>query len=91
MNKQETLKDQLLKRLLVMSQRVRKGHVAPEIMGDYNGILVSLNDDLGLDLRALSIKFGEQDVVPPGLRHADDHRPLDVVEQARCLVNGDIF
>ena len=91
MSKLQTLKEESLKRLLIMSQQVRKEDCPPEIMGEYNGILHKLNDELGLDIRALSVKFGEQSVIPPSLRHADDKRPLDVAEQAKCFVPGDLF
>jgi hypothetical protein len=92
MSEADKLKDQLLQALLQLWQAAREGHVGLNITGEYNRILVIAHDQLGLDIRDLSVTEGERNIAL--FRHADDpvsRRPLTPEEWNRCLMDGDAF
>jgi hypothetical protein len=84
------LKGQLLRRLLLLREATLKDNVSPAATGEFNLVLVLINDQLNLDIRNLSIKFGEH-IIPSPPRHADDHRIVTVEEQSKFFADGNMF
>lgn len=92
MSDADKLKDRLLKTLLQLREGSREGHVGLNITGEFNRLLVIAHEQLGLDMRGLSVTEGERNIAL--FRHADDpviHRPITVEEMNRCLMDGDAF
>lgn len=92
MSEADELKDQLLNRLLSLRQASREASVGGNIIGEFNLILVVANDQLGFDMRDLSVNEAERNLHP--LRHADDpihSRPLTVEEMAQARMDGNVF
>lgn len=92
MSEATKLKDQLLKRLLVLRQSAREGEVGLNITGEFNLVLVIANDQLGCDLRDLSVKEDERRIAL--FRHSDDpvsQRPITAEESTHCLMDGNAF
>lgn len=92
MSDADNLKHQLLQALLQFREASREGHAGLNITGEYNRVLVIAQDQLGVDMRGLSVTEGERNIAL--FRHADDpvtHRPLTPEERNRCLMDGDAF
>lgn len=92
MSAADKLKDQLVTRLLRLRQGARENSVGLDVTGEFNAILVVANDQLGFDMRDLSVKEGERNIHP--LRHADDPvhaRTLTVAEMGQARMDGNAF
>jgi hypothetical protein len=85
------LKAESLKRLSSVRDRTTKGDVNPALLGEFMLILVGIKNELGLDLMRLGA-IGEKDrIQPPGLRQANDPRPITTDDYGKFLVRGDVF
>ena len=92
MSDADKLKDQLLQALLHLANGSREGHVALNITGEFNRILLIAHDQLGMDIVGLSVTEDECNITL--FRHADDpirNRPLTPEEKNRCLMDGNAF
>ncbi len=62
MSDADKLKDGLLQALLQLRAGSREGHVGLNITGEFNRVLVIVQDQLGVDMRGLSVTEGERNI-----------------------------